>query len=83
MSACGTTAIVTLRDRNRIRGVWLIVEHRNVRERTSRSEHLQNLLATLLRRNHRSYTTAQDNAEPFASIALAQDHITGAIVPFR
>ena len=72
MSACGTAAIVLSRDRNRIRGVWLIVEHRNVRERPSRSEHLQNLLATVLRGDHRSYATAQDDAEPFASIALAR-----------
>ena len=36
----------TLCDRNRIRRIWLIVEHRNVRERASRPEHLENLLTT-------------------------------------
>jgi hypothetical protein len=55
---------------------------RDVREGASRPEHLENLLSTLVRRGHGSYTPAQDNAEPFASVALVQDHVAGAIVSF-
>ena len=54
-----------LRNRHRVRGLRLIVEHRDVGKRASRPEHFQNLFAALRRADHGPHAAGENDAESF------------------
>jgi hypothetical protein len=60
----------------------LIIKYGNVGKRTARPEDFQHLLTTIHRRDRSSDAPVQYDEKPFASIALAEDHVAYPIVAF-
>jgi hypothetical protein len=69
-------------NRYRVRRLRLIVEHRDVAEGASRTEHFQHLLAALQRGRQGAHAAAENDAESFGLVALSENHIAGFIRVF-
>src|SRR5262245_47126664 len=61
--------------RNRFRGLWLVVEYRDVGKRATRPEHFEYLFAALRRGRDGPHAPLKNDTEPAGWIALPEDHV--------